>query len=262
MVTRTDSSGTNTMLRDGNNSTVGLVNSSGTLATQFAYEPFGKTTFSGSGTSNLYRFTGRELDGTGLYFMRARYYNPILQRFLSPDPIGFNGGSVDLYSYAFNSPTNFIDPLGTSAASAALGALGGLYGCSGPPGGCPGGDCAPPPAGGGGGPACKQCGPSGVAFTPGSGIGGGRVGVGANERLTAQLNASSGLAMVGGVAGGLVGSLAGGPLTFVGAAGGAALGAYLGFKLGGNAQVGEHAEGPALPAPEPPGPVETLPPPG
>jgi RHS repeat-associated protein len=78
--TRTDSSGTNTMLVDGTNSTVGLVNSSGTLATQFAYEPFGRTTFSGGGTSNLYRFAGRELDATGLYFMRARYYNPILQR--------------------------------------------------------------------------------------------------------------------------------------------------------------------------------------
>ncbi len=76
------------MLRDGVNSTKSVVNSSGSLATQFTYEPFGRTTFSGSGSSNLYRFTGRELDATGLYFMRARYYNPALQRFLSPDPLG------------------------------------------------------------------------------------------------------------------------------------------------------------------------------
>ncbi len=48
---------------------------------------------SGSGSANLYRFAGREIDATGLYFMRARYYNPILQRFVSPDPLGFNGGS-------------------------------------------------------------------------------------------------------------------------------------------------------------------------
>jgi RHS repeat-associated protein len=111
-MTRTDSSGTNTMLRDGINSTVGLVTSSGSLATQFAYEPFGRTTFSGSGSSNLYRFAGRELDATGLYFMRARYYNPVLQRFLSPD---FGGSDVSPYVYAHNSPTNFIDPLGTEA---------------------------------------------------------------------------------------------------------------------------------------------------
>ncbi len=123
--TRTDSSGTNAMLRDGMNSTEGLVNSSGSLATQFAYEPFGRTTFSGAGTSNLYRFTGRELDATGLYFMRARYYNPVLQRFLSPDPLGFNGGSVDLYSYAFDSPTNFIDPLGLAASGCGGGGGGG-----------------------------------------------------------------------------------------------------------------------------------------
>ncbi len=88
------------MLRDGVNSTKSVVNPSGALATQSTYEPFGRTTFSGSGTSNLYRFAGRELDGTGLYFMRARYYNPILQRFLSPDPIGFNAGGPDLYAYA------------------------------------------------------------------------------------------------------------------------------------------------------------------
>jgi RHS repeat-associated protein len=76
------------------------------------YEPFGRTSFSGSGTSNLYRFAGRELDLTGLYFMRARYYNPVLQRFLSPDPIGVAGGSPNVYVYAGNNPTNFMDRFG------------------------------------------------------------------------------------------------------------------------------------------------------
>jgi len=36
-------------------------------------------------------FTGRENDGTGLYFYRARYYNPTFQRFIAQDPIGFGG---------------------------------------------------------------------------------------------------------------------------------------------------------------------------
>jgi RHS repeat-associated protein len=123
--TRTDSSGTNTMLRDGTNSTAGLVNSGGSLATQFTYEPFGRTTFSGSGSTNLYRFTGREIDASGLYFMRARYYNPVLQRFLSPDPMGFAGGSMNLYSYAGNSPTNLIDPLGLVGGASGCGGGGG-----------------------------------------------------------------------------------------------------------------------------------------
>jgi RHS repeat-associated protein len=111
-LTRTDSSGTKAMLSDQLGSTLGLVNSGGSLATQFTYEPFGRTTFSGSSTANLYRFAGRELDLTGLYFMRARYYNPILQRFISPDPSGFGGGDPNLYVYVGNSPTNSVDPLG------------------------------------------------------------------------------------------------------------------------------------------------------
>ncbi len=182
--TRTDSAGTNTMLRDGMNSTEGLVNSAGALATQFTYEPFGRTTFSGAGTSNLYRFTGRELDVTGLYFMRARYYNPVSQRFLSPDPIGFAGGSPNLYLYAFNSPTNFTDPLGliggtsgcaTGACSlgrAATGAIGGLYGCG---GGGMNGDYPSPPAPGPSTPWGSPGGPppksifGAIAFNPGIG---------------------------------------------------------------------------------------------
>jgi RHS repeat-associated protein len=38
-------------------------------------------------STNSFRYTGRENDGTGLAFFRARYYSPILQRFLSEDPI-------------------------------------------------------------------------------------------------------------------------------------------------------------------------------
>src|SRR5712692_376651 len=68
----------------------------------------------GATTTNSFAYTGRELDPTGLDFFRARYYNPTLQRFISKDPIGFSGGDVDLYAYASNSPTNFIDPSGKS----------------------------------------------------------------------------------------------------------------------------------------------------
>ncbi len=56
--------------------------------------------------------TGRENDSTGLYFYRARYYSPTLQRFISEDPIGFDGG-INLYTYAGNQPTGRVDPSGT-----------------------------------------------------------------------------------------------------------------------------------------------------
>jgi RHS repeat-associated protein len=42
--------------------------------------------------NNPYQFTGRENDGHGLYYYRARYYSPSMHRFLQSDPIGLVGG--------------------------------------------------------------------------------------------------------------------------------------------------------------------------
>ena len=58
----------------------------GAVTTTYAYEAFGKTTDSSTST-NPFQYTGRENDGTGLYYYRARYYNPEAQRFLSEDPL-------------------------------------------------------------------------------------------------------------------------------------------------------------------------------
>lgn len=58
------------------------------------------------------QYTGRENDGTGLYFYRARYYSPALQRFVNEDPLEFEAGDINLYSYVSNSPTNYTDPTG------------------------------------------------------------------------------------------------------------------------------------------------------
>ena len=63
--------------------------------------------------SQPYGFTGREYDPeTGLYYYRARYYDPMAGRFIGKDPIDFAGGDVNLYRYVQNNPINFIDPLG------------------------------------------------------------------------------------------------------------------------------------------------------
>jgi RHS repeat-associated protein len=110
--TRTASGTTSTLLADALGSTIGLVGSGGTIATNYTYQPFGATTAGGASNTNPYQFTGRENDATGLYFNRARYYSPTLQRFIAQDPIGFGGGDPNLYSYAFNDPLAFMDPLG------------------------------------------------------------------------------------------------------------------------------------------------------
>jgi RHS repeat-associated protein len=110
-VARTDSVGTSSLLTDVLGSTVALTNTSGAVQTTYTYNPFGETAASGSTTANAAQFTDRENDQQGLYFYRARYYSPALQRFLSEDPLGFVA-DVALYSYVGNSPLNAIDPLG------------------------------------------------------------------------------------------------------------------------------------------------------
>ncbi len=110
--TRTDSAGARNFLADALGSTLALADSSGTLQTHYTYEPFGKTTASGAASTNSFQFTGRENDGTGLYYYRARYYHPGIQRFASEDPIEFFAGDVNLYAYTRSSPTNATDATG------------------------------------------------------------------------------------------------------------------------------------------------------
>jgi RHS repeat-associated protein len=125
--TRTDSSGTANFLTDAHGSTLALTNSSASAVASYTYDPFGNTTVTGSSAST-YEYIGRESDGTGVYFYRARYYSPELGRFLSEDPIG-NDGGINHYAYAGNDPILFVDPMGLSPASG----RGTCIGCPPPP---------------------------------------------------------------------------------------------------------------------------------
>lgn len=69
-------------------------------------------------------YTGRENDGTGVYFYRGRYYNPTFQRFISEDPIGIAGG-IDLYAYVGDNPITFVDPFGFDKRGSGFGGSGG-----------------------------------------------------------------------------------------------------------------------------------------
>jgi RHS repeat-associated protein len=113
-------SGSSTMvpINDLLGSTVGLVSSTGSLATQFTGacpersrgKPFGKP--SPTTSAYPYLFAGMEYDNTtGLYHTQARYYSPVLQRFLSEDPLR-HGAGVNFFSYAGNDPVNEVDRLG------------------------------------------------------------------------------------------------------------------------------------------------------
>ncbi|WP_338525222.1 RHS repeat-associated core domain-containing protein [Pseudomonas batumici] len=80
---------------------------------QYTYDPYGQTSSSsGSASANSQQYTGRENDGTGLYYYRARYYSPGFGRFISGDPIGLAGG-INTYAYVTGNPVSNTDPQGT-----------------------------------------------------------------------------------------------------------------------------------------------------
>ena len=107
---RTDASGTANYLTDALGSTVALTDSSGNSNVQYSYDPYGSISITGT-TTNSYTYTGREIDGLGINYYRARYYNPAIGRFISEDPIGFRAGT-NFYAYVLDDPTEFIDPVG------------------------------------------------------------------------------------------------------------------------------------------------------
>jgi RHS repeat-associated protein len=86
-LTRSDATGTVAFLTDALGSTIALTDDGGAIGTTHTYEPFGRTLAGGPATGNPFQFTGRENDETGLLYYRARYYTPLLARFISEDPL-------------------------------------------------------------------------------------------------------------------------------------------------------------------------------
>lgn len=91
---------------------VGLIDASGSLINEYRYGPFGGAEYVQESVVNPLRFGARERDAeTGLYYHRARYYDPDVGRFISEDPIGLEGG-INAYAYTANDPINRRDPAG------------------------------------------------------------------------------------------------------------------------------------------------------
>jgi RHS repeat-associated protein len=103
------------MLPDHQGTVRDVVDSSGTGTVHIAYSAFGDVISPIDPLSApRFGYTGREMDPeSGLYFYRARYYDPAIGRFISQDPIGFDGGDANLYRYVSNGPVNATDPSGT-----------------------------------------------------------------------------------------------------------------------------------------------------
>src|ERR1700722_803563 len=101
--------------QDGLGSVTSLSNAAGALANTYTYDSFGKLTATTGPLTNALQFTGREFDAeTGLRYYRFRYFDPTIGRFISEDPIGFDGG-INFYQYVQNNPSLLIDPFGLSS---------------------------------------------------------------------------------------------------------------------------------------------------
>ncbi|MBK9337908.1 MAG: hypothetical protein IPM98_15720 [Lewinellaceae bacterium] len=101
-----------------------ITNTAGAVVEQYEYDAYGKVSFfngsysplASSAIGNPHLFTGQRYDAeSGLYFYKARYYSPVLGRFLQRDPLGYVDG-MSVYEYAYSNPAIYIDRLGLSSS--------------------------------------------------------------------------------------------------------------------------------------------------
>jgi RHS repeat-associated protein len=96
-------------------STIALTDQSQTMVNKHAYDSFGNVVNQEETVPQPFKFVGQHgvmTEPNGFYYMMARYYDPNVGRFISEDPIGFDGGDVNLYGYVGNNPVNLIDSSG------------------------------------------------------------------------------------------------------------------------------------------------------
>jgi RHS repeat-associated protein len=102
-------------------SPVAETNSDGQLVRLSHYKPFGEEL---EQKKDDVAYTGHKYDAAlGLIYMQARYYDPVIGRFYSNDPVGFTGdiATFNRYSYVGNNPYTYTDPTGTTRWKVNLG---------------------------------------------------------------------------------------------------------------------------------------------
>ena len=98
-----------------NGNTVAITDASQTLVNKYAYTSFGRLSNEQETFSQPFKFVGQHgvmTEPNGFYYMKARYYDPEVGRFISEDPIGFEGGDLNFYAYVSNNPIMGVDPSG------------------------------------------------------------------------------------------------------------------------------------------------------
>jgi RHS repeat-associated protein len=89
-----------------------VVDSSGNSQKSYTYDVYGEATPSG-GLANEFDFAGQQTDGTGLQYLRARYYDPETGVFISREPLAVGPYcTLHPFGYTQSRPTGFVDPTG------------------------------------------------------------------------------------------------------------------------------------------------------
>lgn len=120
-ISKADGSGkTSYFLFNGHGDVVQAVDEAGTVLNQYEYDIWGNPVLTIETVENAIRYAGEYLDAeTGLYYLRARYYDPYIGRFITEDSYwgeDKNPLSLNLYTYAHNDPIQYIDPTGHTVA--------------------------------------------------------------------------------------------------------------------------------------------------
>lgn len=121
LLSQRQNNSTHYYLSDGQNNVRGLTDAIGGVTDTYTYTAFGELYNSTGTTDNAYLYTGQQFDElTGLYSLRARYYNPTLGRFQSRDTyaVDYNNPlELNRYVHAANNSINSYDPTGLFSIS-------------------------------------------------------------------------------------------------------------------------------------------------
>jgi len=129
LIAMTDPTGAQTYYHyDGLGSTCNLTNEAGQAIAGYAYDAFGNLHAMTGSSDNPFGFTGQQTDDeTGLLYLRARYYDQSVGRFITKDPSPAYPSvpqSLNRYVYVENNPINLVDPSGNDWISIGLGTTG------------------------------------------------------------------------------------------------------------------------------------------
>ena len=92
-------------------STTHIVDESGNVQNRYAYDAWGKIEVKEEAVPNRFTYYGQQIDPiTQQYYLRARFYNPVIGRFTQEDT--YRGDGLNLYAYCANNPVYYVDPSG------------------------------------------------------------------------------------------------------------------------------------------------------